>query len=31
MHNAAILDMVNDGMNTMIFKPEEMLGIVVSL
>ena len=26
--NAAILDIVNDGMDTMIFKPEEMLGIV---
>ena len=26
--NAAILDIVNNGMDTMIFKPEEMLGIV---
>ena len=28
MHNAAILDIVNDGTETIIFKPEEMLGIV---
>ena len=27
-HNAAILDIVNNGIDTMIFKPEEMLGIV---
>ena len=27
-HNAAILDIVNNGTETMIFKPEEMLGIV---
>ena len=27
-HNAAILDLVNNGMDTMLFKPEEMLGIV---
>ena len=26
--NAAILDIVNNGMDTMIFKPEEMLGVV---
>ena len=26
--NAAILDIANIGMETMIFKPEEMLGIV---
>ena len=26
--NAAILDTVNKGMDTLIFKPEEMLGIV---
>ena len=26
--NAAILDIVNNGMETIIFKPEEMLGIV---
>ena len=28
MHNTAILDIVNNGTDTMIFKPEEMLGIV---
>ena len=28
MHNAAILDIVNNGTETIIFKPEEMLGIV---
>ena len=28
MHNAAILDIANNGTETMIFKPEEMLGIV---
>ena len=28
MHNAATLDIVNNGINTIIFKPEEMLGIV---
>ena len=28
MHNMAILDIVNNGTETMIFKPEEMLGIV---
>ena len=28
IHNAAILDIVNDGIETMMFKPEEMLGIV---
>ena len=28
MYNAAILDMVNNGTDTIIFKPEEMLGIV---
>ena len=27
-HNAAILDIVNEGTETIIFKPEEMLGIV---
>ena len=27
-HNAAILDIVNNGTETMIFKPDEMLGIV---
>ena len=27
-HNTAILDIVNNGTKTMIFKPEEMLGIV---
>ena len=26
--NAAILDIVNNGMDTMTFQPEEMLGIV---
>ena len=28
MHNAAILDIADNGADTMIFKPEEMLGIV---
>ena len=28
MHNAATLDIVNSGTDTIIFKPEEMLGIV---
>ena len=28
MHNAAMLDIVNNGTDTIIFKPEEMLGIV---
>ena len=28
MHNSAILDIVNNGTETIIFKPEEMLGIV---
>ena len=28
MHNAAILDIVNIGTDTMMFKPEEVLGIV---
>ena len=28
MHNAVILDIVNNGTDTIIFKPEEMLGIV---
>ena len=28
MHNAAIIDMVNNGTETMIFRPEEMIGIV---
>ena len=28
MCNAAILDVVNNGTETIIFKPEEMLGIV---
>ena len=27
-HNAAIVDMVNNGTETMIFRPEEMIGIV---
>ena len=27
-HNAAILDTVNNGTETIIFKPEEMIGIV---
>ena len=27
-HNKAVLDMINKGKNTMIFKPEEMLGII---
>ena len=27
-HNVAILDIVNNGTETIIFKPEEMLGIV---
>ena len=28
MHNKAILDIVNKGKDTMIFKPEEMIGII---
>ena len=28
MHNTATLDIVNNGTGTIIFKPEEMLGIV---
>ena len=28
MYNTAILDIVNNGMETVIFKPEKMLGIV---
>ena len=28
MHNATTLDIVNNGTDTIIFKPEEMLGIV---
>ena len=28
MHNVAILDIANNGTETMIFRPEEMLGIV---
>ena len=28
MHNAATLDIMNNGTDTIIFKPEEMLGIV---
>ena len=28
MHNAAMLDIVNNGIDTIIFKPEEMIGIV---
>ena len=28
MHNAAMLDIANNGADTIIFKPEEMLGIV---
>ena len=28
MHNAAMLDIVNNGMDNPIFKPEEMLGIL---
>ena len=31
MHNAAVLDVVNNGTETVIFKPEEMLGIAVDL
>ena len=27
-HNAAVLDIVNNGTETIIFKPEEMIGIV---
>ena len=27
-HNVAILDIVNNGTETMIFRPEEMLGLV---
>ena len=28
MHNAAMLDIVNNGPDTIIFKPEEMIGIL---
>ena len=28
VHKAAVIDMVNNGTETMIFQPEEMLGIV---
>ena len=28
MHNKAILDIINKGKNTMIFKQEEMIGII---
>ena len=28
MHNKAILDIINMGKDTMIFKPEEMIGII---
>ena len=28
MHNAAMLDIVNNGPDTIIFKPEEILGIL---
>ena len=28
MHNAATLDILNNGTDTIIFKPEEMLGLV---
>ena len=28
MHKAVILEIVNNGIDTIIFKPEEMLGIV---
>ena len=28
MHNKAVLDIINKGKDTMIFKPEEMLGII---
>ena len=28
MHNKAVLDIVNKGKETMIFKPEEMIGII---
>ena len=28
MHNKAILDIVNKGKDTMIFKPEELIGII---
>ena len=28
MHNKAILDVVNKGKDTVIFKPEEMIGII---
>ena len=28
MHNKAILDIVNKGKDTMIFKPEEMIGVI---
>ena len=27
-HNKAVLDIVNNGKDTMIFKPEEMIGII---
>ena len=27
-HNKAVLDVVNKGKDTMIFKPEEMIGII---
>ena len=28
MHNKTILDIVNKGKDTIIFKPEEMIGII---
>ena len=28
MHNKAVLDIINKGKDTLIFKPEEMLGII---
>ena len=28
MHNKAVLDIINKGKDTMIFKPEEMLGVI---
>ena len=28
MHNKAVLDVVNKGKDTMIFKPQEMIGII---
>ena len=28
MHNKAVLDIVNKGKDTMIFKPEEVIGII---